>query len=177
MKKILALVLALVMLASTSAFAYSLTEYTYDESQFAEVGGDWLAFEDFGVMFYLPDIFAALEVTAEQAEQGVVANFATSDLSAILSIGYGVASDLEGNALSYADGLADFYASIGMENVDVLMINGLPVVGFTVPGQDVASYALYFNDATQLVFTFSPASDAAIGALAGLIMTSLQSAA
>ena len=175
MKKILSLVLALVMLASVSAFAeYSLTEYTYDESLFADVGGDWLAFEDFGVMFYLPDVFEALEVSAEEAEQGVVANFATSDLSGVLSIAYGPAVDLEGNAIGFADGLADFYASLGMSNVDVVMINGLPVVSFTMPDMDMLSYCLFFNDSTQVVFSFAPASSSNLALLAGLTMSSLQ---
>ena len=175
MKKIIALALVLVMmLVSASAFAYSLTEYTYDESMFADVGGDWLAFEDFGVMFYLPDIFASLEVSAEEAEQGVVANFATSDLSGVLSIAYGAAADLEGNPIEYADGLADFYASLGMANVDVVMINGLPVVTYMIPDQDMLSYCLFFNDATQVVFTFAPASSTNLGLLAGLTMSSLQ---
>ena len=55
MKKILAfLMVAVMMMVSASAFAeaaYTYTEYTYDESLFAEIGGEWLALDGLGLMF------------------------------------------------------------------------------------------------------------------------------
>lgn len=178
MKKLTALFLALVVLFSASAFAqYSLSPYIYDESLFADIPGNWYAFEDFGVMFYLPNVFESFEVTAEQAEEGILANFVTTDLSGVLSISYGIAADLEGNAIAFADELADFYADLGLSSVDVILINDLPVITFALPEQDMLSYSLFFTDSTQCVFTFAPASDADLAALAGLIMSSLQLAA
>lgn len=176
MKKFFALFLAVLMLISVSAVAesqYSLAEYSYDESMFAEIPGEWYGFAEFGVQFYMPDAYASIEPTEEQAAQGCLMNFANEDRSSVISIAYGVACDLEGNPIEYANDLADFYASAGMSNVDVIFVNGLPVVSFYIADQDIISYALFFNDATQCCFSFGPGSDASVATLAALIMTTL----
>ncbi|MBR3796367.1 MAG: hypothetical protein IKK34_10160 [Clostridia bacterium] len=177
MKKILALVLTLIMLlVSVSAFAeaaYTYSEFSYDETLFEGIGGEWYGFAEFGVQFYIPDAYAAIEPTEEEAAQGCLMNFANEDRSAVISIAYGVACDLEGNPIENATDLADFYAAAGMTNVDVIVVNGLPVVCFYIPEHDIVSYSLVFADATQCCFSFGPGSDASVATMAGLIMSTL----
>ena len=181
MKKALVLVLALVMaLVSVSAVAeaaYSYADYTYDESLFAEVGGDWFALDGLGIQLYIPDAFVALEVTEEQAAQGTVALLAAEDGSAALSIDYTVAADDAGNGIATIEDLAAVYTAAGAANVDVVVINGIPAVTYLIPDQDFLGYAVLFGDATQCSFSFGPASDSNLAILAGLTMSSLMEVA
>jgi len=177
MKRIMVLFLALSMLlVSASAFAeasYTYTEYNYDESLFAEIAGEWYGFAEFGVQFYIPDAYASIEPTEEEAAQGCLMNFANEDRSAVISIAYGAATDAAGNPTGNATDLADFYAYAGMTNVDVILVNGLPLVSFYIPDQNIVSYSLIFADGTQCCFSFAPGSDASVATMAGLIMSTL----
>lgn len=180
MKKIMVLVLALAMLlVSSSAFAetaYTYTEYNYDETLFAEIGGEWIAMEGLGLMFYLPDIYLASEVTEEMAQSGTVGFFCTEDASSFMSITYGGAIDDAGNAITTIEGLAAYYTSVGATNVDVIIVNGIPVATSLLPESDMLSYSVFFTDSTQCIVSFAPASDTATALMGGLTITSLMAA-
>ena len=128
MKKVLALILCLLVFLSAAAFAeaaYTYVEYTYDESMFAEIGGEWIVLDGLGLKFYLPDIYLAAEVPEELAATGVVALFAIEDSSSVLSIAYGPALNADGNAAASIEELAAYYTSIGATGVDIAYINGI----------------------------------------------------
>ena len=74
MKKLIALLLCLVMsLSVTAAVAEDLPVITFDEANIAQIGGDWMLLEQFGLMMYVPDIFGFMEVPEEMAAQGILA--------------------------------------------------------------------------------------------------------
>ena len=176
MKKILALVLSLVMLVCASAFAetaYTYSEYAYDESLFAEVGGEWVALDGLGLMFYLPDVYLTAELPQQLADAGVIAAFATEDSSSVFTVSYGPAVDTEGNAVTTIEDLAAYYTAIGATNVDVIIVNGIPAVTSLIEANDFLNYTVFFSDSTQCVFSFTPASDSNTALLAGLMITSL----
>ena len=82
MKKIFSLVLVLSMLlvsAAVAEAASTYTEYNYDESLFAEIGGEWTGIEELGLQFYVPDIFTAVELPEVLANVGGIAAFAGAD--------------------------------------------------------------------------------------------------
>lgn len=103
MKKIMVLILTIIMLlVSASAFAesaYTYSEYNYDESLFAEIVGEWYDFAEFGVQFYIPNAYASIEPTEEEAAQGCLMNFVNEDRTSVISIAYGVATDAAGNPI------------------------------------------------------------------------------
>ena len=177
MKKIISLFMALTMLlVSVSVLAeaaYTYSEYTYDESLFAEIGGEWIAMEGLGLMFYQPDVYLAAELPELLAETGVIGAFATEDSSSVFTVSYGPAVDGEGNAVESVEELAAFYASTGATNVDVIIVNGIPVVTSLMEENDMLNYSVFFSDSTQCILTFTPASDANTALLAGLMLTSL----
>lgn len=179
MKKILALALALtltLMVVSVSAFAettYTYTEYTYDETLFAEIGGEWLGLDGLGLMFCLPDIYLAAEIPEVLTAAGTVALFGTEDGSSVINIAYGSALDVDGNAAASIEALAEYYTSVGATNVDVIVVNGIPMVTSLVEKNDLLSYSIFFEDSTQLVISFTPASDANTALMGGLVITSL----
>ena len=174
MKKLFALVLCLVMFMSVSASAeYSYTEYTYDESLFTEIGGEWLALDGLGLKFYLPDVYLQAELADALAASGVIAAFATEDSSSVFTIAYGPAVDAAGNAVTTMEDLGAYYTAIGATNVDVIIVNGIPVLTSLLPETDLLSYSVLFADSTQCVLSFTPASDANTALLAGLMCSTL----
>lgn len=176
MKKVLALILCLLVSLSAVAFAetaYTYVEYTYDESMFAEIGGEWIALDGLGLKFYLPDIYLATEVPEVLAETGVVAVFTTEDSTSVVTIAYGPALNVEGNAAASIEELAAYYTSIGATMVDISYINGIPVLMCMVEASDTVNYSVLFEDGTQCIFTFNPASDMNTAVLAGLVSTTL----
>lgn len=180
MKKILALVMALMMLFSVSAFAetaYTYTEYNYDETLFAEIGGEWIALEGLGLMFYLPDIYLPTEIPEFMTEVGVIGLFGTEAGSSIMTVSYGPAVDAEGNAITTLEDLAAFFTSTGATNVDIILVNGIPVVTNLMAESDMVTYSVFFEDSTQCLFSFVPASDANTAVMAGLTISSLMVAA
>jgi len=177
MKKVLVfLMVAVMMIVSVSAVAeeaaYTYSEYNYDETLFAEIGGEWIGLDGLGVMFYLPDIYMAAEIPEVLVEAGTVALFGTTD-GAALNIAYGPALNVEGNSAATIEELAAYYTSIGATNVDVIIVNGIPVVTSLVAETDLLSYSVFYEDGTQCVVSFTPASDANIALMAGLTITSL----
>ena len=177
MKKIIALALALMLAFTCAAFAeeaaYTYTEYNYDETLFAEVGGEWIAMDGLGLMFYLPDVYTAAEVSEEMAEMGFVGIFGADDGVGAFTVSYGPASDVEGNPAATVEDLADYYTAIGATNVDIVVVNGIPVVTSLIEENDTLNYTVFFEDSTQCVLSFGPASDANTALLAGLMITSL----
>ncbi|MBE5767658.1 MAG: hypothetical protein E7335_10975 [Clostridiales bacterium] len=176
MKKILALILCLLVSFSAAAYAeaaYTYSEYAYDESMFAEIGGEWIAMEGLGLMFYLPDVYLAAELPEELAAIGVIAAFTTEDSSSTFTISYGPALNVENNAAASIEELAAYYAAVGATNVDIIIVNGIPMIISMMPADDTANYSVFFEDGTQCVLTFTPASDANTALLAGLMSTSL----
>ena len=179
MKKVLALILCL--LVSFSAFALADTEFTYmeyayDESMFAEIGGEWLALEGLGLMFYLPDVYLDAELPEQLAETGVVALFGTEDASSAFSISHGPALDVAGNAAASIEDLAAYYVSLGATDVDVIYINGIAVLTSMMAETDTLNYSVFYTDGTQCIFSFTPASDLNTALLAGLMSTTLMAA-
>ena len=177
MKKMLVLVLTLVMMISCAACAeaaFTYGEYNYDESLIADIPGSWYAFEDFGLQMYVPDIFLPYEVTEEQAAQGVIANFVTENNAALMTISYGAAVDVEGNTVEYAEDLAPMFTAAGASYVDVIVVNGYPMVTYMMADPDMLGYSVFFGDGTQLPITFAPASDASVATLAATMITTFQ---
>lgn len=180
MKKILALVMAMAMLlVSASAFAeatYTYTEYNYDESMFTEIGGEWIAMDGLGLMFYLPDIYLAAEIPEEMAQMGMVGLFGAEDGIGVISVAYGPAVDVNGNPAASIEDLAAYYTAVGATNVDIILVNGIPVVTSLVAENDTLSYTVFFEDSTQCVMSFAPASDTNTALMGGLMITTLMAA-
>lgn len=180
MKKILVMMMVLAMLlVSASAFAetaYTYAEYNYDETMFAEIGGDWIAMDGLGLMFYLPDIYLDTEIPEVLAQVGTIGLFATQDGSSIMTVAYGPAVDANGNVLATAEELAANYTALGCTNVDVIIVNGIPVVTSLTTESDMLSYSVGYGDGTQCVMSFTPASDANTALMGGLTITSLMAA-
>ena len=178
MKKILALVMVLaMMLVCASAVAevtFSYGEYGYDETLIADIPGSWYALGDLGPQLYIPDVYLPTEVTEELAANGIIANFMNEEMTTMFTVGYGQALNVEGNVAESVEDLAAMYLSTGATNVDIIIVNGWPVVTYMMAEQDMLGYSVFFGDGTQCVTSFYPASDASVATLAGVMITTFQ---
>ena len=161
MKKILSLVLALMMCAfavSAMAETAAATDSTADSSviEISPVeNGTVVPFTDHNFQITLPSDWVVLETTTEQTDAGIIFSCANPDGTRTFSIAYAqldAAIDTE----ALATELAASY-----ENVQMVTINDIPVVTYTVSANDVNGIATLNTDGTGLYqFVFYPASDA-----------------
>jgi hypothetical protein len=101
-------------------------------------------------------------------------NFMNEEMTTMFSVAYGQALNVEGNVAESVEDLAAMYLSTGATNVDIIIVNGWPVVTYMMAEEDMLGYSVFFGDGTQCVTSFYPASDANVATLAGLMITTFQ---
>lgn len=172
MKKLLSLVVCLMMLFSC-AMAEELPVVEFNEANIAEIGGEWMLLEEFGLQMYVPDIFGFVEVSDEMAAQGIFAIMATQDMSAIVTMMYAPLLDHEGNQITNHADLVNYYASNGYENIATCVINGLEATNFVIDDRDMMSVIYFLADGNALTFYYAPISNESMLALHSIISSSV----
>ena len=170
MKKLFAVVLALVLALSTvSALA---TEVTWEEASVAAEGvdGDFYLIEQVGLAVWVPAVLQPVELPAEAAEDGYIACFMTAEQGAGFTVQY---LDGQGNSLEAFAATMETAGAVDIENV---VINGLPAISFEMPESDASVIACATEAGYYLVFSFSPMSDEGFRATAVVIGASIQAA-
>ena len=175
MKKVIALVLCLVMgLSMTAAVAEELPVINFDEANIAEIGGQWVLLEQFGLQMYVPDIFGMTEVPEELAAQGTLAVLATEDMAAGITITYCPLLDHEGNQITNHADLVNYYASNGFENIATCVVNGLEATNFSMlPSRDMMCMVYFLEDGNALSFYYTPISNESLLALFSIVSSSV----
>lgn len=157
MKKSLSILLLLTLCLSAS-FALAQTaetqipELVFDETT-AAYQGAWIPFKN-GFQLYLPTDWNVLEVSEEDANQGVMAVFASPDSTAKLAVTYGDITEADNAAM-----VASLQAA-GMKEVSEVIINGITVVCYTAADDSSTGVAMPTGQGGAFVFTFAPASEA-----------------
>lgn len=175
MKKLISLILCLAMgLSMTAAAAEELPAIDFNEANIAEIGGEWLLLEQFGLQMFVPDIFGMAEVPEEMAAQGTLAVLATEDMAAGITITYGPAMDHEGNQLTSHAELVNYYASNGFENIATCLVNGLEATNFLMtPDRDMMSMIYFLADGNALTFYYTPVSNEGLLSLFSIVISSV----
>lgn len=162
-KRTLAMLLALALcVCAASAVAEETVEIPVIED------GTWVAFEDYGFEICLPSDWNVMEVTEDQAAVGVHFSCINPEQTRSFTLAY---NDLDEatDAQALAAQLATVYSEVQLVN-----INGLDFVSYTIPEQDVTGILTLGGEGTGLhQFVFTPASDADYGPLAVQIAASI----
>ena len=160
MKKLISLILCLVMgLSMTAAVAEELPAVDFNEANIAEIGGEWMLLEQFGLQMYVPDIFGFVEVPEEMAAQG---------------ISYAPLLDHEGNQITNHTDLVNYYVSNGFENIATCLVNGLEATNFLMtPSKDMMSMIYFLADGNALTFYYTPVSNESLLALFSIVSSSV----
>lgn len=135
----------------------------------AEWKGDFVNFDEIAIKMYVPDVLIPSELTEEDKEAGYIGYFTTEDETATASVMY---VDVEGMSLDeyqeYLEGEED------VDEVEAGIINGIPVVTYSMPENDVACVSIATEKGYILEFSFYPMSDEGFEAVAQIMMASIQ---
>ena len=163
MKKLIAMIAALMMLFTFSALA----EETFSVEDVYE--GVWVAFVDDNFEMYVPSDWLVMEITEELREYGMYYAAVSPDGACSASVSW--------YALDAVADTAALEAEIAAEHPDAAIID----VGYaeTVCYADLQEDALCFAMADQAdpgmyVFSFTPAADENMQLLASVMMTSIR---
>ena len=165
MKKALALLLAtLLCLCSVAALAEDAVEVPVVED------GTWVPFADYNVQICLPSDWNVLEITEEQTASGIIFSTANPEMTRSFTLAY--------NELEAASDIAtigeQLAANEAMSDVQILNINGMDYVTYTIAENDVVGLVTLGGSGIGLYqFVFYPASDADYASLALQIAASI----
>ncbi|MBQ8536850.1 MAG: hypothetical protein IJ461_05530 [Clostridia bacterium] len=171
MKKLFALLLCLMMTCSCALA--EMPEVNFDEASIAEISGEWLALNDFGLQFYCPENLLMLEVSEEQQAAGTLAVFASEDQSCAMSVTYTAMLDGEGTQITDAATLVSYYQSLGIADATTGILNGIEATTYSHADSDSMGVVLMMESGNALIFSFSPLSNESYASLAQFIATSI----
>ena len=183
MKKLFALILAALMVLGCAAVASAEQEQTMElnwenfageieasEEAKAALSGDFVTMEEIALKLYIPAAFEQVELTDEDREAGYIAYFAMGE-----DMGIGIQYvDADGMSLEeYAQLLTE--DSIECTNA---VVNGLPALAYSFTEDDRETAVLAFSTEMGYILeiAFAPTNDEGFGAVATVLMASVQAA-
>lgn len=178
MKKYLAMLLAVLMLASLSSavFAESTTveidsvELSIDDWNYE--GGVTTTISNVGIKIWLPEylVDGELELTEEDEEHGYLLKMEDVEGGPLAFSVAGMGVEIE-SLEAYAAYLLtnDNFTSVTMAD-----INGIPALLYYVPAMDTEVVAFHLNNDDILEFYFAPAADEACSDLIRAMISSIQ---
>lgn len=165
MKKLFALMLALCLLGSV-AMADELVWTSEIEEAATQLGGEFHTVKEGSLKVWIPAVLHETELTEEDAEEGIIANFETEDGEAGIYIQY---FDMEGMSLEeYAEDRKDNDA----EEIEPGTVNGLPCLAYKYDEAAVVAFAL--ENGYILEFVCSPMTDEGFQSIIGIVISSIQ---
>ena len=174
MKKLFAVMLALSLLCAVAVAEDSSTMNWEDVAPTLEakgLTGDFVTFDQLGLMLWLPTGLNAVEVSEDDAAAGRLALFMAEDGSAYLAVD---AANVEGLTL---DALYESsQATEGLSDVEMITVNGLNVVIYKSESANFWSGSLVDTNSNIINFVMGPASEDGSQEVFSVIMASLQPA-
>ena len=169
MKKLLALVLALLMLVSVAcAEEVSLSWENVAESA-ASIAGEFKTFEEISVKIWIPDVLKETELSDEDKENGFIGYFMTEDQTAAVAVQY---VDMSGMTLE--DYQANLAETEGVSGIEAGTVNGLPAVSYEYNGNGVVAFTTEMGYILEV--SCGPLSDEGFAAVASIVICSIQAA-
>ena len=168
MKKLLALVLALLMLLSSAAFAEETAAVVSEEIVFEEMfPGTWIQFDQ-GFEMYLPSDWLVLEATEEEQAMGIAFSIASPDGAYLMTMAWS-ALEVEASILDVQEVMAARYP------VELIEVNGIGMLVVGDPDNDTISIiAMDGAEPGYYSLVFAPMSNEELRAYATVIVASLR---
>ena len=181
MKKFLALLVVAALCVgclSTVAFAEDAAEddsvAVIDWSDLEEtveglgIEGEFVSFDEAGLMMWIPDVFEADELTDEDVEMGYIGYYMTEDESSIISV---VLLDMGGLTLEEYEELLIEDETIS--DVEEAIVNDIPCITYYDEDTDAMSVTIEMEDGYFFEATFAPMSDEGFAEIVSLIAGSI----
>ena len=168
MKKLFALALALCLLfACATAHAEKEFKWTDVESAAAAYPGDFLAIEETGMVFYVPETFEEADLTEEEEEAGMLLLLSNGTNE----VGVYTVS-LEGKSVE------DYLKEINAQDPENIVVNGFDAVNYDETEDDggKSSSVLYELEGGKeaVIFTYTHMENEAFQPVAAIMMASVQ---
>ncbi len=170
MKKLFALVLALMLALSASVSLANELNWADAEAQVASIEADFYTFEDIGLKMWVPAVLKPTELSDSDVEAGYIAFFQTEDETDAVGV-----QCFATEAASLED-LGASLESIGASNIEYGTLNGLPCVTWDLTEFDSSYVSFLTENGFALQFGFAPMSDAGFAATAMFMVCSIQAA-
>jgi len=171
MKKFLVTLMTLALLLMlTVASAESVPAINWADVNVESTGiaGTWYTFDNVALKIWVPDIFQDMDLTAEEAEQGIFGKFAPADQTAAIFASYH-----QGQEGATMDDLISTIKGNGVKDAERVLLNGLDAVTYSMPEAD-AMYVAFVTESGNIVqFSFMPASDEGFAAVAQIVSASI----
>lgn len=168
MKKLFALLLTLCLLGSV-AFANELTWASVEETA-SQIDGEFKDIAEVNAKIWIPAILQSVELNSEDEEEGIVAYYMTEDQEAAVSINY---VNFDGTTLEeYAELLKE---DEDVSEIEMGTVNGIPALSYEVKERDTGVVAFTTEQGYILEVACAPMSDEGFVAVAGIILSSIQS--
>lgn len=131
--------------------------------------GDFVTFDEIAVQIFVPDVLLPTELTDEDREQGYIGYYMTEDETAAVSVMY---VDMESTTMEEYQAYLEEEPDV--DEIETGVINGIPVITYTMPESDTACVSITTEAGYVLEFAFSPVSDEGFEAVAQIMMASIQ---
>ena len=169
MKKLIALVLALLMLGSVAcAEGVSLSWEEVSEAA-ASIAGEFKTFEEISVKIWIPEVLKETELSDEDKASGYIGYFMTDDQTAAVAVQY---VDVNGTTLE--DYQAMLAETEGVSEIEAGTVNGLPAVSYEYNGNGVVAFTTEMGYILEV--SCGPLSDEGFAAVAPIVICSIQAA-
>ncbi len=169
MKKLFALTRALCLLCS-AALANELTWDSVSETA-DQIAGGFKTYDDIAVKIWIPDILQETELTDEDKEDGFIGYYMTADEAAAVSVRY---VNMDGQSLEEVE--AELKEDADVSGIETGSVNGLAGRSYEIKEKDTTCMAFATQKGYILEVACAPISDEGFAAVAGIIISSIQSA-
>ena len=169
MKKLFALVLALLMLGSIACAEGVSLSWDDVAEQAASIEGEFKTFDEISIMIWIPDALEETELSDEDKEGGYIGYFMTEDQSAAVAVQY-----VDVNGMTLEDYQAAIAEDEGVTEIEAGTVNGLPALSYEYDGNGVIAFAT--ERGYILEVSCGPLSDDGFKAVAAIVICSIQSA-
>lgn len=170
MKKFVALLMALCLLGAC-ALAEEVPVINWEDVDIESTGieGNYYTFDSVAVVVWIPTVLENLELTAEEAEGGLIGKFEVADGSAGIYVQH-----LTGNEGATMDELLAGLEANGAKDIERCVLNGLDAASYSLPDAD-AMYVVFVTEAGNYVqFVMTPVSDEGFASVAQIVTASIQ---
>ena len=169
MKKLFALVLALLMLGSFACAEGVNLSWDDVAEQAATIEGEFKTFDEISVKIWIPDVLKESELSDEDREGGYIGYFMTDDQSAAVGVQY---VDMNGMSLDdYQEAISE---DEGVTEIERGTLNGFDALSYEYNGNGVIAFTTEMGYILEV--SCGPLSDDGFKAVAAIVICSIQPA-
>ncbi|MBR6185894.1 MAG: hypothetical protein IKQ41_06480 [Clostridia bacterium] len=153
MKKLSAILMALVLMLSTiPALATELNWSDY-EAGVAQIEANTVTFDQISIQMWMPAVMQPVELADEDKEAGFIGYFLSPDEACYVTVQY---VDVGGMSL---EEYAEYVPQIGGSGAQMMVINGIPCLNYDLEEEAATAVAYATEMGYILQFTFGPYTD------------------